>query len=141
MSHRRLALVALAAYTLGLVVVLLNPSDAAGSSAVERTVELLTRIGAPDAVAAPHRVEFALNVAIFAPWALLASLVWPRPTWRDWTAYGFVATALVETAQAVLYSGRAATFSDVAANTLGALLGAVAVSLWRAARPARDEAG
>ena len=57
--------------------------------------------------------------------SLLGSLLWPRPSWRDWTAVGFVASFLVEVVQAVALGGRSATHADVVANTLGTLLGAL----------------
>ena len=129
---RKLAAAGLVAYTLALVVVLLGPHPDAGDTAIRWTRDLMNSVGAPDQLKDPLRIEFLLNVAIFAPWAALAALVWPRPTWRDWTAYGFVATSFVETVQALVYPERTAAFSDIAANTLGALLGSVAVTLGRA---------
>jgi glycopeptide antibiotics resistance protein len=135
--RRKLAAAGLVVYTLALVAVLLGPSPEAGDTAIRWTRELLTSIGAPDKLKDPLRIEFLLNVAIFAPWAALAALVWPQPSWRDWTAYGFVATSVVETVQALVYPDRTAAFSDIAANTLGALIGSVVVTLGRALARAR----
>jgi hypothetical protein len=139
--RRKLAVAGLVAYTLAVVAVLLGPHPDAGDTAIRWTGELMTSLGAPDELEDPLRIEFLLNVAIFAPWAALAALVWPRPTWRDWTAYGFVATSFVETVQALVYPERTAAFSDIAANTLGALLGSVAVTLVRALARGRHAAG
>jgi VanZ family protein len=47
----------------------------------------------------------------------------------EWTAIGFLAAMFVELFQAFVLPGRTATFSDIVANTLGALLGALAVRL------------
>lgn len=139
--RRRLAAVALATYSVVLLGILLNPSSAPGSAAVDVVADLLTRMNVPSVLARPERVEFALNVAIFVPWAALAAAVWPSLNWRDWTAYGFAATAIVETGQALLLAGRTPTFSDVVANTLGALLGAMLVSALRRIGGGGDAAG
>lgn len=139
-THRRIAVVALAVYSTVLLGVLLSPSSAPGSTAVDRVTALLVRLDVPVALADPTRVEFLLNVAIFVPWAALAATVWPPLGWRDWTAYGFVATAAIETVQALALDGRSATFSDVSANTLGTLVGALAVTAVRRWNAGRDAA-
>jgi hypothetical protein len=122
---RRAVAVALAAWTVVLAVTLLAPSAAGPSWLVETVSGVLGRLGLPDVLAAPERVEFGLNVAAFAPLSLLGTLLWPRPTWRDWTAIGFAASFLVEVVQAVALVGRSATHADVVANTLGTLFGAL----------------
>ena len=66
-----------------------------------------------------------LNVVAFVPLSLLGSLLWTRPTWRDWTAVGFVVSFAVEVVQAVALDARQATNADVVANTLGMLVGAL----------------
>ena len=66
-----------------------------------------------------------LNVVAFVPLSLLGSLLWTRPTWRDWTAVGFVVSFVVEVVQAVALDARQATNADVVANTLGMLVGAL----------------
>jgi VanZ family protein len=122
---RRAVAVALAAWTVVLAVTLLAPSSAGPSWLVDTLSGILDRLGLPDALVAAERVEFGLNVAAFVPLSLLGTLLWQRPTWRDWTAIGFVASFLVEVVQAVALDGRSATHSDVVANTLGTLLGAL----------------
>jgi VanZ family protein len=62
---------------------------------------------------------------------VLAGLAWPSYSWRDWTALAFLGAVCVEVTQAVLLSGRQATFSDVVANTAGALVGAVLIQMVR----------
>ena len=71
--------------------------------------------------------EFLCNVAILAPVSALGSLIWRRTTWRDWTAYTFVVAGVVEITQGVLLGERTASTSDVVANTLGGLVGALVV--------------
>ena len=66
-------------------------------------------------------------------------MLWPRPTWRDWTAVGFAASFVVEVAQALVLDTRAATHSDVVANTLGILVGALLGCWWRVGRRRASE--
>lgn len=115
---------ALAAWLVLLAGTLLAPSATGPSWLVEAVAGLVDRIGLPLALAVPERVEFGLNVLAFAPVGFLGSLLWGRPTWRDWTAGGFVASLLVEAVQAIALDHRSATHVDVVSNTLGALMGA-----------------
>ncbi len=80
------------------------------------------------------------NALILMPVSALGSLFWPRTTWRDWTAYAFVISGLVELIQGLVLPHRAATFVDVVANTLGGLGGAVVVLALRGLRGRRTEA-
>jgi len=80
--------------------------------------------------------EFLCNVAILAPVSALGSLVWRRTTWRDWTAYTFVLAGTVELVQGLVLPDRTPSAIDIVANTLGGLVGAVAVL---AARKGREE--
>lgn len=120
---RRAAAVALAAYAVLLLVVLLNPSPAAPSRLVAVVAEAGARAGLPAALVVAERIEFGLNVMAFAPLPLLGSLLWPRIAVGQWTAAGFAFSLLVEIAQVAL-PARSATHADVVANTLGAALGA-----------------
>ena len=121
---RTVAGVALAAWVGVLAFTLLAPSAEGPSWLVGTVSTTAAAVGLPSALVAPERVEFLLNAAAFVPVSFLGSLLWSRPTWRDWTAGGFVASFLVELVQAVALDGRSATHSDVVANTLGALVGA-----------------
>ena len=69
-------------------------------------------------------MEFLCNVVLLVPFAVLGSLALPRWSWRDWTAWGFLLAGAVELTQGLLLPGRDASYADVVANTLGALLGA-----------------
>ena len=121
---RRAVALALAAWVALLAHALLSPSAAGPSWLVETIARIAGDLGLPSVVASADRVEFGLNVAAFVPVCLLGTMLWPRPTWRDWTVGGFLASFLVEAVQALALSGRSATHSDVVANTLGALVGA-----------------
>ncbi|KRE97284.1 hypothetical protein ASG76_00705 [Nocardioides sp. Soil774] len=128
---------ALAAWIVVLAVTLLSPSAAGPTLLVETTSHILARAGVPESLTAASRVEFGLNVAAFVPVSLLGIPVWPRLSWRDWTATGFVASFFVEVVQAVWLDGRSATNTDVVANTLGTLVGAALGVVLLALLPAR----
>lgn len=127
LSHRvRTALgAALAAWIVLLAIVLLAPSSSGPDWVILHLSEALQRLGLPEALTHPGRVESMLNVVAFVPLSLLGSLLWTRPTWRDWTAVGFVVSFAVEVVQAVALDARQATNADVVANTLGMLVGAL----------------
>ncbi|QIK75260.1 VanZ family protein [Nocardioides piscis] len=124
-ATRRLLALALVAYAVLLLVVLLNPSPAAPSTLVSKVADLGLRLDLPAVLLAGDRVEFGLNVLAFMPVSFLGSLLRPSIRVTTWTAAGFAGSFLIEVAQ-VLLPDRSATHSDVVANTLGAALGAVA---------------
>ncbi|GEP33631.1 hypothetical protein NSZ01_13990 [Nocardioides szechwanensis] len=126
--------IALTAYLLVLLFALLTPSAATPSSSVSWVAEVLRSLGAPERVLIPDRVEFLCNVAILVPASALGSLLWRAATWRDWTAYGFVFAGAIEVVQGLLLPERSATYVDVVANTLGALVGALLVAATRYVR-------
>ena len=89
----------------------------------------LTQLTHPRAVwaqltAPPADGEQQANIAMFVPIGVLAALVFgtiPRAT-----LFGAALTVFVETCQYGI-AGRAGSFTDIRNNTLGALLGAIAV--------------
>ena len=113
-------------YLAVLAYVVLAPTSDRPSAVVDWLVRLLVSHGAPSALGTYSTVEFAMNVAMTVPVSLLGVWVLPRWTWRDWTAYGFLAAGAVEAVQALL-PGRDASWRDVVANALGLLVGAVLV--------------
>ena len=139
---RRTYAVALVLYAVFLAVVLLAPTSGDQSAAAGWLVDLGRAVGVPDRLATQPRAEFIANILILMPLSALAALVWPRPGWRDWTAWTFVVACCVELAQGLLLSQRTASFTDVVANTLGGLGGAVVVVVLRAweSRRAGDRA-
>ena len=136
---RRAALVLLPAYLAVLLFALLTPSAQTPSSSVTWMGEVMERLGAPAQLLEPSRVEFLANVAILVPPVVLGALVWSRPTWRDWTAFGFVFSGGIEVVQALFLDERSATYVDVVANTLGALLGGVLVASVSLRRRSRSQ--
>jgi VanZ family protein len=122
---RRHARLLLAVYAVLLLVALFSPTSDRQSEAVFWLGRVLADVGVPATFTAFDRLEVVMNVVIIAPLVFLASFVRPRYGWRDWTALGFAAALTVEALQGLLLPARQASFSDVVANTLGALVGAV----------------
>jgi glycopeptide antibiotics resistance protein len=133
----RHARVLLAIYSVLLVVALLLPSSTRQSAMVSWLQDVLTGAGLSGSVVTYARLEVVMNVLIVAPVSLLGSMWRPAYSWRDWTALGFCAALLVEAAQGLLLPDRQASFSDVVANTAGALLGAVVFRLLGSPGPRR----
>ena len=121
----RYAWVLLVAYSIFLVFALFSPTSDKQSGAVSAVGTVLDAIGVPHRYLTFDRLEVVANVAIIAPVSFLGLVVAPSFTWRDWTAYAFVAATLVELVQGFLLPDRQASFSDIVANTAGALLGSV----------------
>ena len=85
----------------------------------------MQRLGLPASSGLWHWVEFAENVLIIAPVTFFASLLPPALLMVGMDGLGFLTAVFVEVFQGLFLPGRSATFSDVVANTLGALLGAL----------------
>src|SRR5213078_894016 len=116
--------VPLLVYVLVLAVVLFSPTSHVQAALVNDLVRAFRAV-LPDSWATFTRVEVLMNAVIIAPLSLLGSRVWPRLRWQDWTAYAFVGASCVELVQGLLLPGRQASFSDIVANTIGAMLGAL----------------
>ena len=121
----------LTVYSVLLAIALFAPSSQHQASAVLRLAQLLVWAGAPIELVTFGRLEVLMNAVIVAPVTFLASMAWPARSWRDWTAFGFVLAVLVEVSQGLLLPARQAAFSDVVANTAGALAGAALVAVGR----------
>lgn len=128
-DRHRAAGVLLAAYSLFLVFVLFNPSADVPSTSITWLSEAGTWLHLPAALVLPVRVEFVTNVLIIMPVPFIGSLLRPQLGWRDWTAFGFLGSGLVELCQGLFLADRSATYSDVVANTGGAFAGAVAFAV------------
>lgn len=116
-------------YCLVLLFVLFNPSNEVPSDSIRWFSDLGQTLGLPEQVTRLSRVEFGLNVLILVPFSLLGAMITDQTDWRTWVAYGFVFSGFVELSQGLVLGARSATFSDVVANTLGAGIGAVCVTL------------
>jgi VanZ family protein len=125
------ARILLAVYSALLAIALFSPSSEHQSSAVAHLGSVLSSLGMPSRLVTYPRLEVVMNAAIIAPVTFLGSFSFPSWSWRDWTAAGFLVAVVVELAQGLLLPDREATFSDIVANTMGALVGALVVALVR----------
>ncbi|WP_372696854.1 VanZ family protein [Arthrobacter sp. JSM 101049] len=124
--RQRVALVLVPAlvYLLAVLAVVFWPSpvDRPISGGLHRLLDMLHGRGVPtwfDYGA----VEWLANVAMFLPWgAFGAVLLTPRRWWLV-PAAALLASTAIEMAQYLLLDQRYASAADVAANTLGAVLG------------------
>jgi glycopeptide antibiotics resistance protein len=131
-SRHHVVTVVLAGYAALLLVALVAPSSDTQSGMVTWLGGVLNDFGVPGWLTRFQRLEVVMNAVIIAPVTLLGSVLWPAYGWRDWAAYGFVGSVTIETVQLVMLPGRHTSFSDVVANTLGALLGGVLFHLAQA---------
>jgi hypothetical protein len=129
----------LAAYVVLLAIALLAPTSAVQSEMASWVARLGTAVGFAPETATQSRAEFICNALILMPVSALGSLVWPRTSWRLWTAYAFVASCCVELVQGVILPGRTLDTDDVVANTLGGLGGALVVLVCRLATGERRQ--
>lgn len=70
--------------------------------------------------------EFLANVALFVPFGLLLAAAWPRLSRWLIILLGYASSATIELVQTLLPS-RYPTISDVIANTLGTVIGCLAL--------------
>jgi hypothetical protein len=124
-------------YAVLLAVALLAPTSTDQAGMVKWLGRVLDGGGAPPSVTDFGRLEVLMNAVIIAPVSFLGSLLWPAIKWRDWTAWGFLVSLTVEVLQFLLLPGRHPSFSDVVANTLGAMLGAAIYVVVRGVLPGR----
>lgn len=117
---------ALVLYVVALLALVLAPSVPGPNRVLDETIVLARAAGAPDQMTDGGGIEFLYNVVMVAPLTAVGSVLWPRLSWRDWTAGAFVVFALVELAQGTLLAHRDGSMSDVVANTAGCCLGALA---------------
>lgn len=122
---RRAAAVLLACYVVLVAAVLLNADPTFAADVIARTGHWLEDHGTPPWMTWGDRVEMILNALMFAPFAALASIAFPRHPWGNWVAYAFLGSGFVEVVQAFVLEPRSAQYVDVVANTLGGVLGAV----------------
>lgn len=138
MLSRPLVAALLVGYLLFLAWVLLWPSAAPATGVVGHASGVLADLGLPASLVSPTRVEFGLNALMVVPVPFLASLLWPRWTWAQWTAAGFLASCSVELSQGLFLPDRSAQMADVVSNTLGAMVGGVAAEIFRRAASRRE---
>jgi glycopeptide antibiotics resistance protein len=70
-------------------------------------------------------VEVLLNVVLFAPIGFALALLLPRRFWLLAPTFGALLSMTVEVVQHYYLAGRKGTVTDIIANSIGALLGAI----------------
>ncbi len=133
MSHRQYAAgAALALYLLLVAYAVLNPSADAASTSVGLVREVLERLDAPPRLV--DAAELGSNVVLFVPIPVLVGLLGGPRSVPVWLVLGAAASGLIELTQRVLLAGRTPSLVDVAANTTGAVVGALVLQSLIAAR-------
>jgi glycopeptide antibiotics resistance protein len=115
-----------------------TPLDRGFESSVSRLLDVLHRNGVPEWFGY-NKLEFSANVAMFIPLGFLVSLLLPARVW--WLAL-VISPGLsvgIELTQAFALSARFATAADVAANSIGGLIGTLLAVILRSAIYQRDE--
>jgi VanZ family protein len=114
----------LAVVTVAVLVIVFwpTPVDAGARGTIARVLDTLYGVGLPRFVTYGV-VEFGANIVMFLPLGLLVALALPR--WLLWFSPLLCASLSlgIELCQALLLPHRFASILDVAANTLGAILG------------------
>ena len=125
-------------YAIAVLVVTLwpTPVDAGIAPWIDRVLSALHRDGLPGWIGY-HTVEFAANIAMFAPVGFLVAMLLPNHLWWLACVGCFTVSATIELAQAMFLSARFATAEDVVANSLGATVGALLCVALRGARAGR----
>lgn len=134
-----LASTALALYAAFVLTVTLTPSpvDKPFRHDLERLLEELHERGLPEIVTYGF-VEFASNVGLFVPLGFVAALLLARRWWWLVLLTGPLFSLAIELTQSTLLPERYATASDVLANSIGALVGALLAVTLRALVAWRD---
>jgi glycopeptide antibiotics resistance protein len=138
-SRLRFAGAMLIAYAVAVLAVTLWPSpvDQGFESQISRGLAALHRRGLPSWFGY-NALEFSANMALFVPLGFLIALLLPARFW--WLAL-FVCPAIstsIELTQGAFLASRFATVSDIAANSLGGIIGVVVSVIVRALFPRID---
>lgn len=107
-----------------LIVLWPSPVDSDSKGMLLRALMWLHGHGLPGFIGYDE-VEFAANALMFAPLGALGAVVLGPRRWWIAIFAGPALSVLIESIQAVALPGRFATVGDVAANSLGCLLGAL----------------
>ncbi len=127
MLPRRAAILGLGAYALvlGLIAFWPVPVDQGSSVILMRWLGKLHRWGVPPWFDYGV-VEVAANVILFIPLGALSARILGLRLWWGGVAAGFLVSVLIELSQLAFLPARFASIADVAANTFGAIIGALA---------------
>jgi glycopeptide antibiotics resistance protein len=124
-------------YLAVVAVLVLDPSQQAPGASLSLVARVLQAAQVP-VPANSSVLEVLSNVALFVPFSLLGMLIWPARRALAWVGAGAVLSVAIELCQLLVLPQRFATISDVVANTLGSLVGAVlatVITRWLARSP------
>ena len=127
---RPLVLVLLAVYLILAAVIAFwpTPVDADAAPLLTRLITKLHDHGMPTWLGYDH-LEFTANVLFFIPLGALLTLLLARRRWWLAALIGLGASICIELVQQELLAARFSSLTDVAANSLGALIGAL-LTVW-----------
>lgn len=127
-SHK-LAVILAIAYFAAFVGILFwpFPVDRPVDSALMQVIMWLHNHGLPQWFIGYRKVEFAANILLFIPLGIIVALRLHSRLWWLAAVIGAAVSGAVELAQAIFLPQRVPAWSDIVANTSGALLGALFV--------------
>ena len=136
-THRGILLTGLALYLIGLAFVGAwpTPVDRPLGGLLKDLIEAARSYPLTAGITYMH-VEGAANVLLFVPLGLMVALLLPVRRWWLAGVAGALISGAIETVQYLASGQRQASLGDVVNNTLGAVLGAVAIRAVRT-RPAQ----
>ena len=114
-------LLLLIAVVVAIIVFWPGPPDPGGQSALHRYLEGAHANGLPGWITF-DLIQNLANVAMFLPVGYLGSLAMRRHNYLI-VAYAALASSFIELTQLLLLPNRVASLQDIAANTIGALIG------------------
>jgi glycopeptide antibiotics resistance protein len=145
LSHRsRTTIVVIGVVYLGIALAIgfwPSPVDRPVDAQLSSLLALLHSLGLPRQIDY-NAVEFSANIVFFIPAGAVAAALLARHRWWMAVLLGACFSGTIELGQLLLLPARFASWNDILANTLGAALGAAAVSLvrWRRATPPASSA-
>jgi hypothetical protein len=138
-SRHRVTLVLVVLYFVALAAIVFWPSpvDRPIDGALMRVIGWLHGHGLPQWFIGYRKVEFAANILMFVPFGVIIAARLHLRFWWVAVVAAAVLSGLIELAQAIFLPARVPAWSDIAANTSGALVGAVLLVIFRSAAASR----
>jgi len=132
--------VGLALYGAVVLAVTLSPTplDRGYETSIAKVLSVLHNHGVPEWFGY-NKLEFSANIAMFIPIGILVTLLLPSRAWALALLLCPALSVAIELTQAVALTARFATLADVAANSLGALIGIIVAVVLTVIVHRRDE--
>ncbi len=129
-SHK-IAVILAVVYFAALVGILFWPSpvDRPIDGALSHVIQWLHAHGLPEWFIGYRKIEFGANILMFIPFGIILTLRLRRPWWWLSVLIAAAVSGAVELAQGIFLPQRIPAWSDIVANTSGALIGALLVLL------------